>query len=129
MYGRKSSDLYIVAATYAVAGSCGEGSIALICDHSGRMSFGGVTFCHVFAVIAREMDQPVVGADPDQALGDRRFVDGEDGVVILDRLVLSLVIGPPEEPWRERSLRVRSPEIGVQLWPSSVDLNITFAPA
>ncbi len=38
----------MVAATYAVPGSCAEGSIALICDHSGRMSFGGVTLVQVF---------------------------------------------------------------------------------
>src|SRR2546422_10243480 len=44
-YGRKSSDLYMVAATYAVPASCGEASMELIWIHSG-MSLG-VTFCQV----------------------------------------------------------------------------------
>ena len=38
----------------------------------------------VRAVVARDLDQPVVGADPQLAARERRFRDGEDGVVVLD---------------------------------------------
>ena len=40
----------------------------------------------------------------------------------------SLVIGPPPQPWRVLSLRVRSLEIGVQLCPRVVVLNSTLPP-
>ena len=43
-------------------------------------------------------------------------------------LVLSLVIGPPEGPCFDVSLRVRSGLITCQVCPSSIDLNRTCAP-
>ena len=41
-----------------------------------------MTLVQVFAFIAGELDEAVVGADPDQAFGERGFGDGEDGVVV-----------------------------------------------
>ena len=46
------------------------------------VSAGGVTFCHVVAVVRRHLDQPVVGADPDQRRVQRRRRDRVDDAAL-----------------------------------------------
>ena len=70
------------------------------------------------AVVARDMDQAVVGRGPDLAAAMRRFDDAGQ-VAWTSAPALSRVIGPPEWPCRARSFRLRSGEMRCQLMPSS----------
>ena len=64
-----------------------ESSMTLIVLHSG--SPVGVIFVQRLAVVARQMQQAVVAARPQQARRDRRFLEREDRVVDLDAGVVA----------------------------------------
>src|SRR5687767_13701805 len=68
-YGRKSSSLYRVAATYAVPASNGEASMMLMSAQAGRPF--GVTLRHDRAprpaAVARDVGEPAAGAGPEHA--------------------------------------------------------------
>ena len=123
-YGVASPNLKRVRATYAVAASCGDGSITYV---SASPTPLGVTFVHVFPPSRVSWTSP--SSVPTQ------MVCASNGDSAIQKIVLytsppapSLVIGTPPGPCFVLSLRVRSGLIGVQLVPPSVERNNTLPP-